>query len=168
MPWSMKPTHILIRGGETDLKLPLCKFDCEYRFPDGEDGKKGLHKHAIRLDDKSHPGQTKATGGMRYAIPRGLFQIIQESHERYLCAEEGKQPGSKVVACADCVRTIASNLVGKNKTKSKGLHKSDAKHKLQTARRLWYDLHCRHGHPSRKRMKTLARLKGIVGGGVSE
>ena len=52
-PWTMKPTHIVWRGGESSLILPKCKMDCKYRLPDEEDGKPGMHKYAIRIDEKS-------------------------------------------------------------------------------------------------------------------
>ena len=107
-PWTMKPTHILIHGGEQDLRLPLCNRDCKYRFPD-EDGKPGLHRYAICIDERSAQGQKKAEGGMRYAIPSGLFHTIVESHEKHLCSQASPKP--KVVACEACVALIANNIV---------------------------------------------------------
>ena len=57
LPWSKKPTHILIRGGEEDLVLPQCKNDCPYRLPDLPDGTPGRHRNVMRLDHNSAQGQ---------------------------------------------------------------------------------------------------------------
>ena len=52
--WTMKPTHILIHGGRSDLELPQCNFDCQCLIP-------GTKRHlmAIRIDSASHPAQQK-------------------------------------------------------------------------------------------------------------
>ena len=146
LPWSMKPTNILLFGAEKNLKLPISNFDCNYRFPaTPENNFKGLHKHAIRIDEKSCKGQTKAEGGMRYAIPRGLFHTIFESHERMLCAQEAQKKGSKVVACEHCMMLIAQNLkIKAPKLGKKSITKTPMQQRLLTARRAWYDLHCKH------------------------
>ena len=55
--WSMKPTHILIRGGASDLELPQCNLDCPHRLS----ADPSRHTTTIRIDSRSHPSQTKVT-----------------------------------------------------------------------------------------------------------
>ena len=148
MPWTMKPTNILIKGAEPTLVLPQCNFDCPYRYPDTEDGP-GRHRHAIRIDQKSATGQVKADGSMRYAIPRGLFHLIFESHERHLCVLE-KNNGGMTVPCVVCQNTTATMTP----------------RQVREVKREWLDLHCRYGHGSDKRLSSMKKLKGLIGGKV--
>ena len=148
MPWTMKPTNILIKGAEPALVLPQCNFDCPYRYPDTEDGP-GRHRHAIRIDQKSATGQVKADGSMRYAIPRGLFHLIFESNERHLCVLE-KNNGGVTVPCVVCQNTTATMTP----------------RQVREVKREWLDLHCRYGHGSDKRLSSMKKLKGLIGGKV--
>lgn len=159
--WSKKPTTVLVKGGLQDLSLPTCNNDCHYRIPNS-------HRHlmSIRIDNKSDPRQTRVTGHMRHAIPGGLFEqldnshqdsaeprceapagihaILDDSHARHLAQQWMREQKKQSVVCHTC-NVGVSNIVAENS---------------KASQKQWKLIHARYGHQSGKRIGT-KKLKGL-------
>ena len=162
--WSMKPTHFLIRGGQPDLQLPKCNFDCKFRIDDSN-----RHKVSIRIDRSSDPQQVKLEGHHRHAIPGGLLDVIHTSHEQSVKELETdmQQTPAGIFACIDesheskCIMETCTNehmllynfdrdsLIATNKaTREAALEKK------------WQLIHARYGHQNKERIGK-KKIKGL-------
>ena len=85
--FTQKRTDILTYGVRPlpHFDTPRCNRDCRFRFPE-ESGKAYYHLRAIRIDSKSPIGQTRQLGSMRHAVPCGLFKILFQEHEQWMCS----------------------------------------------------------------------------------
>ena len=171
----MKPTHILIKGGQKDFQLPQCNMNCPYRIPSDPT----RHKSTIRIDNQSHPQQVKVEGAQRHAIPAGvldnintshmrmlkqaeeeleekgikheqapsgMFALIDESHERKWVMTQLMQGEVYALSCKECPCVIATNLTKKEKKQVQ-----------------WRILHAKHGHQCGRRIGK-RKLKGLQKG----
>lgn len=168
--WPMKPTNILIKGGRSELKLPQCNFDCKYRIPNTN-----RHLVAIRIDERSHPAQTRVTGHMRHAIPTGLFDHISHSHvdSMFSDARDGDDnmvrnapAGMHALIDESHAQQIAQSLANKFSTctvQCKGcrqhINNVVATQSLATQAQ-WRLMHARYGHSSQERI-GMKKLKGL-------
>ena len=160
--WTMKPTHILIHGGRSDLVLPKCDYDCQYLIP-------GTKRHlmAIRIDHSSHPAQQRQSGHMRHTIPGGLFKCISDSHLDAQSDHETAPAGLFAILDASQSENIAlryaeqSNVLAVSCNGCKTMvSQADAAASLESQRK-WRILHARYGHQSDKRI-GMKKLKGLT------
>ena len=156
--WSMKPSVFLTRGGTADLQLPQCNNNCRYRLPDSN-----RHLVSIRVDRNSDPRQQRVQGHMRHAIPAGVFQqldnshqhnhdapagvhaILDDSHARALSRNTQAEQAQNALTCTSCKCPVD--------------HRVAAQTKASQAR--WKLIHARYGHQSGKRIGA-KKLKGLT------
>ena len=170
--FTQKPTHVLAYGvrGSSFFQLPKCQKDCPFMLT-SRDGKARFHSRAIRIDDKSPPGQLRQLGSMRHAIPCGLFLALHDEHERWLVSRLPTD-ASRIVLSS----RIHSDLI----TEANELVSSEHTHvgrkpptvttapdqaftsQLSRFQKLYLLLHFRFGHASLKRLKALVPFAKIL------
>ena len=161
--WSMKPTHFLIRGGQPDLELPKCNFDCKFRIGDSN-----RHRVSIRIDKSSDPQQVKLEGHSRHAIPGGLLDIIHTSHEKSVKSLEHdmQQAPAGMFAYIDesherkCITATCTNerMLLYNFDRDSLIATNKAR-KEEALEKKWQLIHARYGHQGRDRIGK--KIKGL-------
>ena len=159
--WSMKPTRILLKGARSDLSLPQCNYDCNYRIPNSK-----RHLVCIRKDHNSDPLQIRATGHMRHAIPGGVFSSLDTSHQEEVNDNSNAPAGMHAVLDESHAQHLATAWIKSQKLHTVACHSCKCHinnitaNETKAAQSRWRLIHARYGHQSAKRIGT-KKLKGL-------
>ena len=138
-PWARKHTIVITYNTEPDLRLPVCRADCNHLVPGTRRhicvlaGRRGLHPAQVVERDVVEKGR----------IPSGVFRRVWESHLRHIRDRRG-----------ECDADTTCNAAGKAASKKEAARKPAAEKEASTEK---------HGIRTRVRkpIHTSASVHGI-------